>query len=196
VPDGDSQAEAFAVIRKALQDTHKVALGKIAFGGREHLVGISAPLEAKDDDVAGRGMMAYTLRYAEEIRDPAEYFGEIKKTTVEADQLSLAKELIQRKSAKFAPDKFHDEYEAALKAMVEAKVNHVPIDKDEPAPRSGKVVNLMDALRKSIKSGSDDSDQESTRKAPKKSSEKAPESTKRLSLVKPSSKPARARKSA
>ena len=196
VPDGDSQAEAFAVIRQALQTTRKVALGKIAFGGREHLVGISAPPEAKDDEVAGRGMMAYTLRYAEEIRNPASYFGEIKKTTVEADQLSLAKELIQRKSAKFDPEKFHDEYEAALKAMVESKVNHVPLAKEEPARQSAKVVNLMDALRKSIKSGPGDSDQEVAPKSRKKPVAKDPEPTKRLSLVKPAAKSARMRKSA
>jgi len=197
VPDGDNQAEAFAVIRKALQVTGKVALGKIAFGGREHLVGIAAPPEAKDGDVAGRGMMAYTLRYAEELRDPAEYFGEIKKTTVEADQLSLAKELIQRKAAKFAPEKFHDEYEAALKKMVEAKVNHVPVVKDESAPRSAKVVNLIDALRKSIKSGSSaGAGETSAPKSRKKPAGRATESNKRLTLVKPASKSARLRKSA
>src|ERR1700742_343273 len=113
VPENDVQAEAFAVVRKALQTTKKVALGKIAFGGREHLVAIAAPA---DEKLAG--MMAYTMRYAEELRDPAEYFGEIKKVSVEEDQLSLAKELIKRKAGKFAPEKFKDEYEAALREMV------------------------------------------------------------------------------
>jgi DNA end-binding protein Ku len=143
VPENEAQAEAFAVVRKALQLTKKVGLGKIAFGGREHLVAIAAPADVT-------GMMAYTLRYAEELRNPAEYFSEIKAVAVDEDQLSLAKELIERKSAKFAPEKFKDEYEAALRAMVEAKVNHAPIPRDEPAARSGKVVNLMDALRKSV----------------------------------------------
>ena len=107
VPEDDVQAEAFAVVRKALQATKKVALGKIAFGGREHLVAISA---TADDDLAG--MMAYTMRYAEELRNPAAYFADIKKVAVDEDQLSLAEELIKRKAAKFAPDKFTDEYEA------------------------------------------------------------------------------------
>jgi DNA end-binding protein Ku len=147
VPENDVQAEAFAVVRKALQMTKKVALGKIAFGGREHLVAISAPT---DDKLAG--MMAYTMRYAEELRDPADYFNEIKKVAVDEDQLSLAKELIKRKAAKFAPDKFKDQYEAALREMVEAKVKHAPIPQDEPAPKSAKVINLMDALRKSVQS--------------------------------------------
>jgi DNA end-binding protein Ku len=145
LPASDVQAEAFAVVRKALQATKKAALGKIAFGGREHLVAVSAP---SDDKLAG--MMAYTMRYAEELRDPAEYFKEIKKVAVDNDQLSLAKELIKRKAAKFAPEKFKDEYETALREMVEAKVKHAPLAKDEPAPKKGKVINLMDALRKSV----------------------------------------------
>jgi DNA end-binding protein Ku len=145
VPESDVQAEAFTVVRKALQTTKKVALGKIAFGGREHLVAI-----APGDDKLG-GMMAYTMRYAEELRDPAEYFKDIKKITVDDDQLSLAKELIKRKASKFNPDKFKDEYEAALREMVEAKVQHAPLPKEEPAQKKGKVINLMDALRKSVK---------------------------------------------
>jgi DNA end-binding protein Ku len=146
VPDNSTQAEAFAVVRLALQKTKKIALGKIAFSGREHLVAIAAP---SADEKAG-GMMAYTMRYAEELRNPAEYFSDIKPVTVEEDQLSLAEELIKRKSGKFAPEKFKDEYEAALRAMVEAKVNHAPIPQEEPAAKSAKVVSLMDALRKSV----------------------------------------------
>jgi DNA end-binding protein Ku len=145
VPEDDSQAEAFTVVRKALQTTHKVALGKIAFSGREHMIAITAP---GDDKLPG--MIAYTMRYAEELRKPGSYFADIKKTTVDSDQLSLAKELIKRKTAKFDPEKFTDQYEAALRELVEAKIQHLPIPQDEPAPRSAKVINLMDALRKSV----------------------------------------------
>jgi DNA end-binding protein Ku len=146
VPDGDAQAEAFAVVRRALQMQKKIALGKIAFGGREHLVAIAPP---SDDSLAG--MMAYTMRYAEELRNPASYFAEIKPVAVEQDQLSLAEELIKRKSGKFDPKKFKDEYEVALRAMVEAKVKHAPIPREEPAAASsGKVISLLDALRKSV----------------------------------------------
>ncbi len=149
VPENDVQAEAFAVIREALKETKKVALGKIAFGGREHLVAIAAPGNDKDDKLAG--MMAYVMRYAEELRDPADYFGDIKKVAIDEDQLSMAKELIKRKASKFAPEKFKDEYEAALREMVEAKVQHAPVPRDEPAPKSAKVINLMEALRKSVR---------------------------------------------
>jgi DNA end-binding protein Ku len=175
VPENDVQAEAFAVVRKALQSTKKVALGKIAFGGREHLVAISAPPDDKE-----AGMMAYIMRYAEELRDPADYFGEIKKVSVDEDQLSLAKELIKRKAAKFAPDKFKDEYEAALREMVEAKVQHAPVPKEESAPKSAKVINLMDALRKSVQGGEASA---SKKRAPAKHSATA--AKKGISLVKP-----------
>ena len=147
VPEDDTQAEAFTVVRKALQTTHKIALGKIAFSGREHIIAVGAP---SDDKLPG--MFAYTMRYAEELRKPASYFADIKKTTVEADQLSLAKELIKRKTAKFDPEKFADQYEAALRELVEAKIQHLPVPQEEPVRKTAKVINLMDALRKSVQS--------------------------------------------
>jgi len=182
VPEDEDHAEAFAVVRKALQTTKKVGLGKIAFGGREHLVALSVPT---DDKLAG--MMAYTMRYAEELRDPAEYFGDIKKVAVDEEQLSLAKELIKRKAAKFVPEKFKDEYEAALRKMVEAKVKHVPIPQEEPAPKSAKVINLMDALRKSVRK---DAEPAAKKKAVPTGSRKG------ITLVKPAAKAGKSRKSA
>jgi len=180
IAENDVQAEAFAVVRKALQITHKVALGKIAFGGREHLVAVAAP---SDDKLAG--MMAYTMRYAEELRNPADYFADIKKVTVDEDQLSLAKELIKRKTAKFNPEKFKDEYEAALRKMVKGKVQHAPIPQDEPVRKSAKVINLMDALRKSV--------QRDPSPAPKKKATRKPAAAagRGIALVKPAAKPKR-----
>jgi DNA end-binding protein Ku len=185
VPGDDVQA--FAVVRKALQVTKKIGLGKIAFGGREHLVAVSA---LNDDKLAG--LMAYTMRYVEELRDPAEYFGKIKKVAVDEDQLSLAKELIKRKATKFVPEKFKDEYEVALRELVEAKVKHTPIPREEPAPKSAKVINLMDALRKSVRG--DVTPVAKKKEAPKSVSIR---SKKGLTLVKSSTtKPGRPRKSA
>jgi DNA end-binding protein Ku len=153
VPENDTQAEAFAVVREALKKTKKAALGKIAFGGREHVLALTADDGGPNGEGLG-GMMAYTMRYQEELRDPAEYFREIKKVAVNEDSLELAETLIKKKAAKFDPSKFTDGYEAALKELVEAKVKHAPIPKDEPtAPKRGNVVNLMDALRKSIGEG-------------------------------------------
>jgi len=146
VPENDAQSEAFATVRKALIDTKKIALSKIAFGGREHVVAI-VPVGSE----AHGGMMAYTIRYAAELRDADDYFGEIKKRSVDSDSLALAKELIKRKTGHFDPKKFVDGYEIALKELVDAKLKHAPTPKDEtPKPAKGKVVNLMDALRKSV----------------------------------------------
>ena len=98
-------------------------------------------------------MMAYTMRYQEELRKPAEYFSDIKKVAIDKDSLELAETLIKKRTAKFDPSKFTDGYEVALKELVEAKLKHLPIPKDEVVePKRGQVINLMDALRKSVQS--------------------------------------------
>jgi DNA end-binding protein Ku len=144
LPENDAQADAFAVIHKALQQTRKAALGKIAVAGREHLIAISVPSDAKL-----AGMMGYFLRYAEEIRDTAEYFSEVKTGKVDEDQLALAKELIKRKTKAFDPHKFTDDYEVALRELADAKLKHISLPKQQASPR-GKVIDLMDALRRSV----------------------------------------------
>jgi DNA end-binding protein Ku len=150
VPENDIQAEAFAVVRAALAKSKKAGLGKIAFGGREHILAITAA-PGDGQDAESRGMMAYSMRYQEELRKPAEYFSDIKAVKVDEDSLELAETLIKKRTAKFDPGKFTDGYEVALKELVEAKVKHAPIPEDEPVePQRGKVVNLMDALRKSV----------------------------------------------
>jgi DNA end-binding protein Ku len=165
VPEDDSQTEAFLTIRQALIDTNKIALSRIAFGGREHVVAIAPAVphttpkstkpskskSPKSESAPHPGLMAYTLRYAAELRDPATYFATIKPHQIDADSLSLAKELIQRKAAQFDPTQFTDGYEAAVKELVAAKLKNAPVPREEPAPRThGKVIHLMDALRKSV----------------------------------------------
>ena len=175
VPESDSQTEAFLTVRKAILDTKKIALSKIAFAGREHIVAI-APAGTDQHP----GMMAYTLRFNAELRDPTEYFRDIKKTTISTDSLALAKELIKRKAAKFDPAKFVDGYEVAVKELVDAKLKHAPIPRDEtPAPTRGKVINLMDALRKSVSGNT---------KAATSAVEKKPATKKGPTLVKSSTK--------
>lgn len=145
IPENDAQAEAFAVVRKALADTHKAGLGKIALSGREHLMALAAP---SDDTLPG--LMAYTLRFAAELRSASEYFTGIKTPPIHEEPLELARELIRKKSTKFDPEKFTDDYEAALRELIDAKLKHVPMSAEPKAPAHGKVVNLMDALRKSV----------------------------------------------
>jgi len=151
VPENDAQTEAFLTVRKALIETKKLGLSKIAFAGREHVVAI-APAGT---DQHG-GLMVYTMRYAAELRNPADYFRDVKNSAISTDSLDLAKELIKRKAAKFDPATFIDGYEAAVKELVEAKLKHATVPRDEaPAPARGKVINLMDALRKSVNGGKD-----------------------------------------
>jgi DNA end-binding protein Ku len=145
VPENDLQVEAFATVRQALIDTGKAAIGKIAFSGREHILAL---IPAAGE---GGGMMAYTLRYPNELRNQAEYFRDIKQPAINKDSLQLAETLIERMTDTLDLNKFEDGYEVAVKALVEAKVNNRPIPIDEaPRQRPGNVVNLMDALRKSI----------------------------------------------
>lgn len=185
MPENDAQTEAFATVRKALIDTNKVAISKIAFAGREHVVAI-APY-GKD---ANGGMMAYTMRYAAELRNAADYFRDIKKVEVAADSLELAKMLIERRAGPFKPEEFVDGYEVAVKELVDAKLKHAPVPQDvEPAPARGKVINLMDALRKSIGGGgaspaasqAEPAQAQEAARAPKKEPKRAGEG---LSLVK------------
>ncbi len=199
-PENDVQGEAFATVRRALIDTKKIALSKIAFGGREHVIAIKA---AGDDEHPG--MMAYTMRYAAELRDANEYFRDVKPVKVDEDSLSLAKELIKRKAATFDPSKFVDGYEVALKELVEAKVQHAPVPVDEEVkPKRGQVINLMDALRKSI-GGKEEAEapKRSTAKAAPAAKAAAAEKKRGIALVKAepqkeaaAAKPAPRRKSA
>jgi DNA end-binding protein Ku len=184
-PENDAQTEAFAVVRQALMKTGKVAIGKIAFSGREHVVAVM-PAE-------GRGMMAYTLRYQSELRDQKDYFRDIKEVEINEDSLELAEALIAKRASKFDLSKFEDGYEVAVRELVNAKVNHLPIPTDEvPAVRPNNVINLMDALRKSI--GGDTK----TASAPKKpsTSEKSPATKKGMGIAAAPAKAAVKRKSA
>jgi len=186
-PENDAQAEAFATVREALVKTGKAAIGKVAFAGREHIIAVKP---AEDS----RGMIGYTLRYAYELRNQEEYFRDIKAAEINEDSLQLAETLIAKRSAKFDLNKFEDGYEVAVKELVEAKVHQQPVPKDEePAARSGKIVNLMDALRQSI--GNDAAAKRPAKKPPK--SEKEPAAARRgLGLVKTGAKTPSKRKSA
>jgi DNA end-binding protein Ku len=187
-PENDSQVEAFAVIRKALQQSGKVAIGKVSFAGRENIIA----LRPAGDDANG-GMMAYTLRYPNELRSERDYFRDLKGVEINEESLELAESLIAKKSTKLDLSKFEDGYEVALKELIEAKVNKMPVPKDEVAAPTGKVINLMDALRKSL--GSADSGS-GKREAKKPVASVKADSKKGIGLVKPTAKTPAKRKSA
>jgi DNA end-binding protein Ku len=95
-------------------------------------------------------MMLYILRFEDELRDPAEYFGKIAAVKQNAAQLQLAKQLIKTYTRPLELDKFTDNYEAAVRELVEAKLANKPLPKQQPAKARGKVVDLMSALRQSL----------------------------------------------
>jgi len=145
VPKKGPQATAFAIVRQAMIDSDMVGLGEIAFAGREHLVALAPPPERKQ-----LGMMLYILRFAEELRDPSEYFGKIPSAKLDAAQLELAKQLIKTYTRPLELDKFTDNYEAAVRELVEAKLANKPLPKEKPEKGRAKVVDLMSALRQSL----------------------------------------------
>jgi DNA end-binding protein Ku len=142
-PDGDVGQQAFAVIREAIRKEGVVAIGKIVFTSREHVVAL---------EPRGNGLMAVTLRYPYEVRSADDYFGDIEDEKVPKDMLELAVHIVKTKRAKFEPEKFEDEYEGALKELLRKKQKGEKIEQpSERAPSN--VINLMDALRKSAGAG-------------------------------------------
>ncbi|MGY3616985.1 non-homologous end joining protein Ku [Bradyrhizobium sp. USDA 10063] len=141
-PDGKAGADAFAVIRDAMKDQDRVALARIVLTNREHVMAIE-PL--------GKGLLGTTLRYPYELRDEADYFDDIKTPKITKDMVELAGHILDSKAAHFDPSKFKDEYEDALKALVRRKAAGKKIEAPEPGERPSNVINLMDALKQSLK---------------------------------------------
>jgi DNA end-binding protein Ku len=142
LPDGETADEGYVVIREALKQTGRVAVGQIIMGGRQHIVGIKAH---------GKGLLLSILRYANEVRDAGPYF-DANYAAVDEEAVALAKQLVKAQSGKFEPEKMPDEYAVAVKELVAAKIEQrapeVTVGKrDEPAP---KVINIMAALKQSV----------------------------------------------
>ena len=140
-PDDEVGLEAFAVIRDAMRATSLVGLARVVLHNHEHVLMLE-PLD--------KGIKATALRYQEEIRDAKEYFSDIENVKVPKDMLELAEHILKTKRGHFDPSKFSDRYEDALKALIKAK----QVGKPAPAvpERPSNVINLMDALRRSVRS--------------------------------------------
>ncbi|MBR0737009.1 Ku protein [Bradyrhizobium liaoningense] len=139
-PDGKVGHDAFAVIRETIREMNKVAIGRVVLTNREHIIALE-PLD--------KGLMGTLLRYPYEVRDPKEYFDEIDDVKVTKDMLDLARHIVEQKAGSFEPDKFEDQYETALVDLINQKRAGKPITPKE-RPRGENVVDLMDALRKSV----------------------------------------------
>jgi DNA end-binding protein Ku len=139
VPQDEVAQEAFAVIREAMRKEDLAGLARVVIYRREHLL-LLRP--------RGKGLMATTLRYKNEVRNEHDYFDEIPDIKVPADMLNLATHILEAKKGHFDPGKFEDRYENALTALIKAKrAGKAPPVVAEPRPSN--VINLMDALRRS-----------------------------------------------
>jgi DNA end-binding protein Ku len=141
LPEEDSDAEGYVVLREALRNTKKVGLGQIVIRGKSSLVAIKA---------CGNGLLMQTLRYADELKKPETSFKDVPAIKPDRDMVELAEELIERKTKKFDPTMFKDAYEDALRELIEAKAQHRKVRTIEEPPQTAKVINLMDALRRSV----------------------------------------------
>src|SRR2546430_2059304 len=140
VPDGKVGHDAFAVIRETIREVDKVAIGRVVLTNREHI----NSLEPMD-----KGLVGTLLRYPYEVRSEQEYFDEIQEVKVTKDMLDLARHIVNQKAGRFDPEKFEDHYESALIDLINKKRAGKPITPKE-RPRGENVVDLMDALRKSV----------------------------------------------
>src|SRR6202049_4388187 len=143
VPDGKVGHDAFAVIRETIKSMNKVAIGRVALTNREH----SIALEPMD-----KGLMGTLLRYPYEVRSEKEYFDDIQDVKVTKDMLELAKHIVEQKSGSFEPEAFEDHYESALVDLINKKRSGVSLTAKAAPKTGGNVINLMDALKRSLAS--------------------------------------------
>src|SRR5271155_4515750 len=141
MPKAGPQATAFAVVRQSLMESGMVGVGEIVFSGRQHLMILGPPHKTTQP-----GMMLYTLRFGTELRDARDYSNNLESIQADDAQLRLAKQLIDAYTQPFEISNFKDHYEEALRELVEAKINHLPVREEQPETKPAKVVDLMDAL--------------------------------------------------
>lgn len=140
VPDGNVAEEGYRVIREALRDSGKVAVGRVVINGQERIIAIR-PL--------GAGLLGNALRYEDEIRKADDFFGSIKENAVDDDQLAIMEQIIARKTKPFDAGEFVDRYQTALRELISQKLKG-KLPAKEPEHRPAQVINLMDALKRSL----------------------------------------------
>jgi len=145
-PDGKVGHDAFAVIRETIGEMNKVAIGRVVLTNREHIIALE-PLD--------KGLMGTLLRYPYEVRSEKEYFDDIQDVKLTKDMLDLAKHIVEQKSGSFEPDAFEDHYEAALVDLINKKRSGLLTPAKAAPKSSGNVINLMDALKRSLASEKD-----------------------------------------
>ena len=147
MPNDNVGQEAFAVIRDAMRGNGMVALGRVVLSKRERVIAI---------EPHGKGLIGTTLHYAYEVRKESEYFDDIKDIKIAPDMLQMAEHIIKQKQADFNPTQFEDHYETAVNELLkEKRAGFKPPKGKEHVSAPPNVINLMDALRRSIESKGD-----------------------------------------
>jgi DNA end-binding protein Ku len=142
VPNDEIGVEAFAVIREAMVGKGVTALGRVVMNKRERVIAL---------EPHGKGLIGTSLHYPYEVRKSDDYFDDIPDVKIAPDMLKLAQHIVDQKMGDFQPDLFQDHYEQALIEIIKKKQAHEPLRKStEKAPAPKNVINLMDALRKSV----------------------------------------------
>jgi DNA end-binding protein Ku len=140
VPDGSVAEEGYRVIREALRESNKIAVGRVVINGQERTVAIR-PL--------GTGLLGNSVRYADEVRNPEDYFRTIAEANVDEDQRAIMEQIIKRKTKEFDPGEFHDRYQVALRELINEKLEG-KLPPQQPERKPAQVINLMDALKRSL----------------------------------------------
>ncbi|MFT4118247.1 Ku protein [Bradyrhizobium sp.] len=171
VPDGKVGHDAYAVIRETIRSMNKVAIGRVVLTNREHIIALE-PLES--------GLMGTLLRYPYEVRSEKDYFDDIQDVKLTKDMLDLAKHIVEKKSGAFEPELFEDHYETALIDLINKKRSGAPIAARATPKAGGNVINLMDALKKSLASEKDAAPVAKAAKEPARETAKGKKPKKRI----------------
>jgi DNA end-binding protein Ku len=142
LPDGESGEEGYVIIQKALKQSNKIGIGQFILRGQSNIVAL---------EPCGRGLLLEILRHSNEIRGADKFFHEVPEIKVDKEALELAMELIERKAGAFEPEKFKDEYTEAVWELIHAKIEHRAPTVETGEPATAKVINIMDALKRSVK---------------------------------------------
>jgi DNA end-binding protein Ku len=168
-PEDKVSEEAFAVIRDAMGRKGVVGIGRVVLNRRERMLMLQP---------RGKGIAVTSLRYPYEVRQDAEYFAGISDVDLPEDMLEVAEMLIDRKAGHFEPEKFTDRYEEAVVSLIRAKQAGQAFAIPE-APAPSKVVNIMDALKRSLEAEGAGAAPARRPRAPSKKPEPAPAEAKR-----------------
>jgi DNA end-binding protein Ku len=139
-PDGDAGLEAFVVIREAMEKAGMYAISRVVLARKERVIAMKPE---------GKGIVAYSLREANDIKPEKEYFKDIESPRVDKDMLEIAMRLVKQKSGHFDPEEYEDRYEQRMRDLIQAKLKGVELDPIEEVEEP-KVVDLMEALKRSL----------------------------------------------